>query len=231
MSTEAVAWALRADLTGTLSAEHRLVLVTLADHARPDGTGAWPAVATIAHRLGCAPRSVQRALKRLESLGLIKRGDQRMVSHLPGNRRPTVWTLRIGARIDESTPQLEDTQLVDVTPTPEDVIHRDRGDSSVTPTGVTPVTSRGDTCGTSGVTAVSPKPRTKPSKNTNPPTPRSARQPSTAPGDKLRAPDCGHGTPNGTWTGIDGQHPPGWVLCPACRRGIAPPAPEGKPQP
>lgn len=196
MSTEAVAWALRADLTGKLSAEHRLVLVALADHASYDGTGAWPSKARLATRLGSSERSVQRALARLEALGLIVRGDQRIVSHIPGNRRPTVWTLRLGSRANHDEPKDETPALVE----------EPRGDSSVTPAGETPVTPRGDTSGAPGETPVSPKPTTEPSKRTPPPTP--------APRTRYRLEPCEHGQPGGADLHPRTRRP----LCPLCRR-------------
>jgi len=208
VSTEAVAWALRADLTGKLSAEHRLVLVALADHASYDGTGAWPSKARLATRLGSSERSVQRALARLEALGLIVRGDQRIVSHVPANRRPTVWTLRLGSRANHDEPKDETPALVDQVDDP-------RGDTSVTPKpvdnptpGETPVTPRGDTCGTPGETPVSPKPKTEPSTETPPP------KPPASPTTRYRLEPCEHGQPGGA-----DRHPrTGRPMCPLCRR-------------
>ena len=52
---------------------HRLVLIVLADHARADGTGAYPAVATIAGEARLSERTVQYALRSLEQDGHIER--------------------------------------------------------------------------------------------------------------------------------------------------------------
>ena len=104
MSIEAVAWATRADLTGKLAAEHRLVLIVLADHADVEGANAWPSRARIASRLGTTERSVSRALAALERQGLIRRGNQALTKHLPADRRPVVWQLRLGGRAPAPTP-------------------------------------------------------------------------------------------------------------------------------
>src|SRR4051812_20589063 len=49
----------------------RLVLLCLSDHARHDGTNAWPAVGRIAKRTSLSRRGVQKALRRLADKGLI----------------------------------------------------------------------------------------------------------------------------------------------------------------
>lgn len=49
----------------------RLVALALADYAHPDGSNAWPAVATIAKKARVDERTVQRALRWLASNGEI----------------------------------------------------------------------------------------------------------------------------------------------------------------
>ncbi|MEV1079916.1 helix-turn-helix domain-containing protein [Streptomyces sp. NPDC050211] len=77
MSTEAVTWAmddapmLRTD-KGRPDSTARHVLQVLAEHARPDGSNSHPSVLRIQYRTGYDERTVQRALRRLESGGLIK---------------------------------------------------------------------------------------------------------------------------------------------------------------
>lgn len=154
MSNEAMAWALRADLTGKLSAEHRLVLVALADYARPDDGSAWPSAHTLADRLGTSVRSVRRALDRLERVGLIVRGDQSLVGHLRADRRPVVYQLRLGRRARPAA--AEPGTLPAEAPRGDTGVTSSRGD-----TGVTRTDLRGDTGGTHGVTLVSPKPTTE----------------------------------------------------------------------
>lgn len=88
MSTHIMGWALRADVGDPIA---KLVLIALADHAHNDGTNAWPSQSTIAEYVGCSDRTVRTKLAELESAGVIRRGDQAVVSHLPVNRRPVVW--------------------------------------------------------------------------------------------------------------------------------------------
>lgn len=54
----------------------RLVLLVLADHAKDDGTMAWPSVKTIAHEARMSPRGVHQALRRLEADGMIEATGQ-----------------------------------------------------------------------------------------------------------------------------------------------------------
>lgn len=75
-----------------------LVLIGLADHAHDDGTEARPSVATLAQYARCSERTVHTKLRLLESAGLIRRGDQRAVEHLPANRRPVVYDLLVTTR-------------------------------------------------------------------------------------------------------------------------------------
>jgi hypothetical protein len=49
----------------------RLVLLVLADHAKDDGTFAWPAIDTIAKHARLSRRAVQAALRKLEADGAI----------------------------------------------------------------------------------------------------------------------------------------------------------------
>lgn len=69
------------------------VLMGIANHADRYGRNAFPAQFTLAEYAGCSDRSVRRKLDELEGLGLIVRGDQGLVQHLPANRRPVVWDL------------------------------------------------------------------------------------------------------------------------------------------
>lgn len=128
MSIEATSWALNVETVPDSTA--RVVLLGLANHAGRDGSAAWPSVATLAEYAVCSSRTVQRKLRELEARGLVRKGDQRLVGHLPADRRPVVYDLPIG--VSFCRPAAED--------------------------GVTPMTERGDTTGTDGVTPMSPKP-------------------------------------------------------------------------
>lgn len=93
MSIEAVAWALRyAPIPNNDHLAH-VVLIALADRVQEDWCGAWPSVDTLAKDARCSRRSVQAKLQDLVDAGLIRRGDQRHVAHLPANRRPVVYDI------------------------------------------------------------------------------------------------------------------------------------------
>ena len=113
-----------------------LVLIGLADHAHDDGTEARPSVATLARYARCSPRTVQNKLRVLIDAGLIRKGDQQTVAHLPSNRRPVVYDLNVGVK--------------EVHPT------SGSGVNSRTPWGAQP--------GNSGVNARADKPSLEPSK-------------------------------------------------------------------
>lgn len=124
MSLEAYIWAANLPLSRCNGTPFR-VLLQLADRADKLGYGAYPAVATMADTLECSERTVQRALRDLARLDLIREGDQRYVEHIDARYRPTVY--------DVLTTALQMTES--------------RGDNHVTPT-----RSRGDKSGRSGVT-------------------------------------------------------------------------------
>lgn len=140
MSIEATAWAL--GITGLQDSTERVILLGLANHAAADGTASWPSVATLAEYAVCSPRTVHRRLRDLEGRGLIRRGDQGMVDHLPADRRPVVYDLPTG---------MSDWHPVE--------------------NGVSPVTRRGVTGGTDGVTRVADKPSMNHPEPSNPPKP------------------------------------------------------------
>lgn len=105
MSVKALHWALtEAPVDDPTEA---LVLVALADNAHDDGRNAWPSQATLARKARVTDRTVRRILSKLESEQLISRGDQRLVEHLPADRRPVVWNLdvtRVRSDLDGRTP-------------------------------------------------------------------------------------------------------------------------------
>jgi hypothetical protein len=51
----------------------RLVLLVLADHAKDDGSSAWPSVATIAHEAHLSEKQVQRCLASLKKAQRIRK--------------------------------------------------------------------------------------------------------------------------------------------------------------
>ena len=89
MSIQALTWVIYGVAPDIKHADFRTLLV-LADHADPQGMGAYPSRSTISRLTGYSVRTVSYALKSLESSGLISRGDQRIVAGL-GGYKPTVW--------------------------------------------------------------------------------------------------------------------------------------------
>lgn len=91
MSNEAMTWALR-DAPDVPS--HAVaVLIGLANHANELGQGAFPSQKLLGKYARKLERQVRKDLSALEEMGLIRRGDQRLVAHIPADRRPIVWDL------------------------------------------------------------------------------------------------------------------------------------------
>lgn len=183
MSIEATVWALKyappmpPKLLGTLFG--------LADHADKHGRGAYPSVPTLAAYACKTERSVQRDLKELSDLGLIRLGDQNAAAHIPAERRPTVYDLAMentvpgGRAGDDAVTQASRVTLASsrarggrktpaqhnsgVTPT-SPVTSTSPPDAHVTP-GVTPTSEWGDAHVATGVTPTSPKPPYEPPTN------------------------------------------------------------------
>jgi hypothetical protein len=93
MSLEAMSWALKN--APVENAQEHVLLIALADRADDFGRSAWPSQRWLAQRGRCSDRTVRRHLSAMESRGLLLRGDQRMVEHLPVDRRPVVWDLNM----------------------------------------------------------------------------------------------------------------------------------------
>jgi hypothetical protein len=73
------------------------VLVGLANHAAPDGTGAFPSVATLVCYTGLAERTVRTCLDRLAAAGIIWPCDPGIVAVRikRADRRPRGWDLNL----------------------------------------------------------------------------------------------------------------------------------------
>lgn len=93
MSVEALTWVLNG--CPDLPAHCLGVMVGLANHAGADGKGAYPSQPLLAWYARKSDRAVRTDLDTLAEAGLIRLGDQRMVAHLPADRRPVVWDLAI----------------------------------------------------------------------------------------------------------------------------------------
>ena len=136
-------WANTIPLESCGAAEFR-VLLQLAN-VHHDKTGAaWQYVVDMSRALSCSQRTVQRALKSLESAGLIRPGDQRFVLHIRKDRRPTVYELAIGGLWPRRPAPVDQTPLDGMTPdvTPSPVDNFARGDRHAAD-GVTPAVALG----------------------------------------------------------------------------------------
>ena len=85
MSVEAISWALNlapvpADRGGQPSSACKFVLVGLANHAGPDGSGAFSSARTLIRYTGLSERTVRACLGRLEAAGLIRQCDPNIVA-------------------------------------------------------------------------------------------------------------------------------------------------------
>jgi hypothetical protein len=70
-------------------------LMGLANHADHEGKGAWPSQETLARYCRKTSRGIRKDLAQLEEDGLIRRGNQLLVAHIPADERPVVWDLTI----------------------------------------------------------------------------------------------------------------------------------------
>ena len=102
MSVEAISWALNLapvpiDRGGQPSSACKFVLVGLANHAGPDGTGAFPSVATLVRYTGLSERTVRTCLDRLAAEGIISPCDPGIVAARikRADRRPQGWDLNL----------------------------------------------------------------------------------------------------------------------------------------
>lgn len=97
MSLEAYIWAGNLRLDECDGAAFR-VLLKYADRVDPYGRTAWYTAATLADDLGCSVSTIRRAIRELVEAGLMSRGDQRYVQHIPANYRPIVYDLETPAK-------------------------------------------------------------------------------------------------------------------------------------
>jgi hypothetical protein len=112
VSVEAISWALNlapvpADRGGQPSSACKFVVVGLANHAGPDGTGAFPSVATLVRYTGLSERTVRTCLDRLKAAAIISACDPDIVAARikRADRRPQGWDLTlslVGDDLDEA---------------------------------------------------------------------------------------------------------------------------------
>jgi hypothetical protein len=100
VSVEAISWALNLAPVprgrgGTRNSACKAVLIGLANHAAPDGTGAFPSVRTLARYTDLSERTVRTALDRLEAEGIICPCDPAIVAAKikRADQRPKGWDL------------------------------------------------------------------------------------------------------------------------------------------
>lgn len=93
MSFEALLWA--TNDAPIADVNEFAVLAMLAEEADSDGCNAFPSRTTMANRTHIDPKTVLRTLQRLESRGLISKGDQGAAAYLRADRRPVVYDLLI----------------------------------------------------------------------------------------------------------------------------------------
>jgi hypothetical protein len=91
VSVEVISWALNlapvpADRGGQPPSACKFVLVGLANHAGPDGTGAFPSVATLVRYTGLSERTVRICLDRLEA------SDSASATTATTSPTPSAWT-------------------------------------------------------------------------------------------------------------------------------------------
>lgn len=75
------------------NAQEYVILLAMADNAWDDGTHVFMGQKKMAAKCRCSVRTLQRHLMELEARGVIRRGDQSLVSQIPAGRRPIVWEL------------------------------------------------------------------------------------------------------------------------------------------
>ena len=92
-----------ADRGGQPSSACKFVLVGLANHAGPDGTGAFPSAATLVRYTGLSERTVRTCLDRLEAAGIVWPCDPGIVAARikRADRRPQCWNLNLGLIRDD----------------------------------------------------------------------------------------------------------------------------------
>jgi hypothetical protein len=108
VSVEVISWALNlapvpADRGGQPSSACKFVLAGLANHAGPDGVGAFPSVATLVRYTGLSERTVRTCLDRLEADGIIRPCDPDIIAARikRADRRPKGWNLDLSLVHDD----------------------------------------------------------------------------------------------------------------------------------
>lgn len=93
MSFEAILWAMRS--APVADAGEWAVLVVMAESADSDGCNAYQSRKTIGDMPKLDQKTVGLKQAAMEARGVIVRGDQSVVAHIPADRRPVNWDLQI----------------------------------------------------------------------------------------------------------------------------------------
>lgn len=116
-----------------LAPAKRDLLMALADHAKDDGSNAYPSVDFLAWKLDISPRTVQRLLRELEHDGLI------LATTRAGRSKPTVYKIdlsngvkkspfigrqNVTTKHDKMSPQMEQERV-----TPHEKVIVEKGDT------------------------------------------------------------------------------------------------------
>jgi hypothetical protein len=110
VSVEAICWALNLAPAPARRGEQpssacKFVLVGLANHAGPDGTAAFPSVATLVRYTGLPERTVRTCLDRLEAGGIVRPCGPAVVAAriMRADWRPKGWDLNLSLIRDDLT--------------------------------------------------------------------------------------------------------------------------------
>lgn len=91
----AFAWAFR---EAPVRTTHEVAILYWIAHKSVRGYGCTLRTEDFSNKFRISERSVRRTIGELEHRGLIERGDERLVQHLPPGRRPMVWDVPFPGR-------------------------------------------------------------------------------------------------------------------------------------
>ena len=96
------------------------ILTIIADNVDVDGRGFGKSVKTLMelYRAPISERTMRAKLDHLQQIGVLRLGDQRLVSYLPGNRRPKVYDIVMTTNRGAENAPLEDTDAIGSNPDP-----------------------------------------------------------------------------------------------------------------
>lgn len=109
MSVQAITWVL--EEAPDVPAHLVSTLVALANHADRTGRGCYPSQEVMAWYTRKSDRSIRNDLKQLIASNLIRRGDQRLVAHIPADERPVVYDLAVERKRTDARPGKRDRKL------------------------------------------------------------------------------------------------------------------------